>query len=517
MAGVVPLGDALMNVSSAIELYTAVFGWLQYDQIWQIMLDTGIVYFVIFGIFVRIAVESFLRQGAVEGSQSSIREAEMAMIGIFTVAMLAGAPLLSLRIGDLGTTQVCGSPATTGGKTGTTYDDAYAAINGQTAQVPLWWYGMLAVFSGMTNATIAAVPCTPDFRVLDYKVDNTRIADPDLRHQLQLFANDCWRPALAQFNGNHAALPSGYAADDINWPGSQFFLETDGYYGNSNLNLAVRASEEIPGFAYSADRDTEYLPGFIPQWGRPVCKDWWLNANTGLRKRILDQFKNATLSVATTWLQSAAGGNFNQASAENLLIRKVFAGDQVNLTSRPTGDNALVAAAANASVHWESAWMTAKLYLLKQAAPIVQSYVLMGIYMLLPFVIVFSGFSIETVFMVSLVIFALKFCSALWAVATWLDDNMMKALGVHWYDHFFGHASEGTAEAVASLCSMVLFVGLPALWFAVFGWMGFKQVTSAGGAGDQLLNPVGRAGESVRSIGPSLIGSGLKKLADRNR
>ncbi|NJD35184.1 MAG: conjugal transfer protein TraG, partial [Betaproteobacteria bacterium] len=494
-------------------IYTAVFGWIMYDQLWQILLDTGIVYFVIFGIFVRIAVESFVRQGAVEGSQASIREAEIAVIGIFTVALLAGAPFINLRVGDLGTAQVCGSAATTGGNTGTTYDDAYAAINGRTAQVPLWWYGILAVFSGITDAAIAAVPCTPDFRVLDYKVDNTRIADPDLRRQLQLFANDCWRPALAQFNGSHATLPPGYAADDINWPGSQFFVDTNGYYGNTNLNLAVRASEEIPRFPYNANRDTEYLPGFIPQWGRPECKDWWTNPSAGLRKRILDQFNNDTLTVAKAWLQSAAGGNFSQVAAENTLIRKVFEGDRVALTSQPSGANGFVATAANAAVHWESAWMSGKLYLLKQAAPIVQSYVLMGIYLLLPFIIVFSGFSILTVFTVSLVIFALKFCSALWAIATWLDDNMMSALGVHWYDHFFDHASEGTADAVASLCSMVLFIGLPALWFLALGWLGVRGASSL--SGSEFTSPIQTAGDRIIGLGPSIMKSGITKAAGK--
>jgi hypothetical protein len=143
-----------------------------------------------------------------------------------------------------------------------------------------------------------------------------------------------------------------YPPDDLDWIGSQYFQDTDGYYGNANLNLSIRASEELPGFPYNAARDTEYLPGFIPAWGRPECNDWWNNATSGIMPRLMALIDSAAITQATI----------------------------------ETGDIAQGAAGVGLTVELAS-WIP-KIYALRQAAPVGQSFILMGIYTFLPFILV---------------------------------------------------------------------------------------------------------------------------------
>ncbi len=46
-----------------------------------------------------------------------------------------------------------------------------------------------------------------------------------------------------------------------------------------------------------------------------------------------------------------------------------------------------------------------KIYALRQAAPIGQAFVLMGIYLFLPFILLFSGYSIEVLFTVTVAVY----------------------------------------------------------------------------------------------------------------
>ena len=58
-----------------------------------------------------------------------------------------------------------------------------------------------------------------------------------------------------------------------------------------------------------------------------------------------------------------------------------------------------------------------KIYALRQAAPIGQSFILMGIYLFLPFILLFSGFSIEVLYTTTVAIIGIKFLTPIWTLA----------------------------------------------------------------------------------------------------
>jgi hypothetical protein len=368
------------------------------------------------------------------------------------------------------------------------------------ALVPVWWRAVMAVAAGMSNVAIAATPCDANLRRINYRIDNTRIVDAGLRAQLALFDQACYRPASAKFARELRSLPIAYANDDTHWYGSQFFLDTAGFYDDPNPNLALRAPAEIPGFPYDAARDADLDPAPASGLGRPTCKQWWSDAAVGLRKRLLDQIDPQVMQAA----KNAATGPATPLAVENAQIRKLV--DTSIFTpqyegSKHTDGSGFGAwltgflGTAGALVH--GAEQRATFYALQQAAPIGQSLILMAIYLCLPFVLVFSGYSIETALLAGLGIFAVRFLTALWALATWIDTAMVKALGIRWWD---ATNDNGVATIVAEIAGALLFVGLPVVWFLVLGWAGHHLAAS--GLAGGLAEGIGRAaGGGVRAGG----------------
>lgn len=491
-----------MEVGTAIDIYTTVLGWTLYDRLWEALVDTGLALLPFAVVIGRLFAEHWGEAGDA-GADSSVRNLELDLIAMATVVALAGQPVLELKIGDLSHTAVCGAATVQGGATGTLYDSTFN-LGGNPALVPVWWRAVMAVAAGFSNVAIAATPCDANLRRINYQIDNTRIADADLRAQLALFDQACHAPAAAKFARELRSLPAGYAADDTAWPGSKYFQDTAGFYSDPNPNLAPRAPTEIAGFPYDAARDADLDPPPASGLGRPTCVQWWTDASAGLRQRLLSQIDPQVLAAA----ENAAAGAASKEVVDNAQIRRLIEQDvkfQAPASSGSTlqrvadlftpGNN-LVPFLASAGALFKNLESQAEFYALQQAAPIAQSLVLMGIYLTLPFLLVFSGYSLEAVLLAGLGIFALRFLTALWALAVWVDSSMTKALGIHWWSGQSYSASVGIL--VAKMVGYLLYLGLPLVWFVVLGWAG-HHLASSGLVGG-LSEGIGKAaGGGIRS------------------
>lgn len=481
-----------MEVGAAIDIYTTVLGWTLYDRLWEALADTGIAYLPFFGAVARHFVESWKDDGN-QGAEQSVRGLEAQLAAMLAVAALTGAPALDVRVADLSHTAACGAATVRGNDTGTLYDSAFK-LGDQAARVPVWWRAVMAVASGLSNVAVAAIPCAANLQQINYQIENSRIKDAGLRAQLALFDRDCYQPATAKFAREQKTLPVGYAEDDINWYGSKYFQDTAGFYDDPNVNLAPRVREEIPGFTYDATRDADLGGRPASGLGRPTCKQWWADDTVGLRKRLLDTLDPKALAAAKT----AATGAATALAVEEALIKRtsektLYVGTDTRSPTLNTGDTSLVIKATGmAGVLWDAIEKQATLWALKQAAPIAQSLILMAVYLCLPFVLVFSAYSMETVLVASLGIFALRFVTALWALATWVDNVMPKALGIEWWKQgSWLFSDNGPANVIVAMVGYLLFVGLPVIWFLVLGWAGHNL--AAGGVVGSLTDGLGRA------------------------
>jgi hypothetical protein len=482
-----------MEVGTAVDIYTTVLGWTLYDRLWEALQATGLAYLPFLAAIVRHFAGNWEKSGD-QGAEAAIRGLELELAGMLTVAALAGAPVLDLKVTDLSHTAACGGQAVQGGQTGTLYDSHFNIGEAGPAREPVWWRAVMGVASGFSNVAIAATPCDHNLRQINYRIDNARIQEADLREQTRAFGDRCFGPARSKFARELRSLPAGFEARDAEWLGSRYFLTTAGFYDDPNPNLAPRAPREIPGFPYDAVRDADLDPP-ASGLGRPTCRQWWEDPIQGLRKRLLEQIDPEVLAAA----KAAKTGAASDTYVEDAQIRRLV-DNSVTVASKRTEVNGvwdvIMGYAGMAGTLAFAAESRATLFALQAAAPIGQSLILMAIYLVLPFVLVFSSYSVPTALLAGLAIFALRFMTALWALATWVDTAMVKSLGIDWV----GNGDSSFADIVADSVGYLLFVGLPIVWLLALGWAGHQL--AAGGLAGGWAEGVGRAaGSGIRRIG----------------
>ena len=110
-----------------------------------------------------------------------------------------------------------------------------------------------------------------------------------------------------------------------------------------------------------------------------------------------------------------------------------------------------------------------------QALPMVQALLLLGIYVLLPMVVVLSRYSLSMMVIGAMAIFTVKFWSVLWYLAMWVDQNLIQSMypDVNVFLQLF--ANPGEHDIKRMLLNMIttsLYLGLPVLWSGMMAWAG---------------------------------------------
>jgi len=503
-----------MAVSSYLEIFLTLFGWLMYDQIWDIIMQTGLGYLPFIGLFFKNIAGPVKSQEAKDASSTSLRRIEIDFFAMLTVIVIAVQPTLTIQYTGINYTKACSNQgAVTAGNTNTTYDTTFTQANlgGQNPSIPIWWYAVLAVSGGLTDAIVLAIPCTTDIRTTTVSLDNSRIKNPQLRKQVQQFFKDCYRDARAKFFSGNSTLPNGTPPDDIDWIGSQYFL--NGVYKNQ------RASTEVPGFTYNANRDLEYDPRvYTPTFGKPTCYQWWTGqghqSGIGLRDELKNQIDNNLLTSFEQLVGQATGKS--QQEIDNIAIRSLVKREESTFNGMkdlsrfndPGLANTLNSVAATVGAIEEATSFYPTLYLIKVAAPIIQAVVLMLIYTLMPFYFWLSSYDIGKVIFMSIIVFSVKFWTVLWALAHWLDNNLILALDPGWFELFKTGQNNIVIRFVIGFITGGLFVVAPLFWSGLLTWAGFKIGSQLPTSVDKAADPAGNAGSKGGNLAKDKVSGG---------
>lgn len=472
-----------MGVNSFLEVFTTLFGWLMYESFWNILAETGLVWLPVFGILMKNVIRA-RTSGASEGNAGhlSLKRIEVEVISMFLVIVVAALPTYEIRLSSIQYYKPglrCSEPdqLLPGDATGTTYDDAFVTIGNEVARAPLWWALVGFVSSGVTSAAVEAIPCHADVRGISFKLNREQLTDPRLRQEVQEFTTQCFLPARAKLLREQ---PAGVLdPDDTEWLGSAFFQSAPGYYDT------LYSKSPRSGFPYQSPRDDGFPAG---QWGYPSCNEWWQQPSVqgGLRAKLVEALETDVVDDLAAWFNPPT-----RAEAEDQVIKTVLrassdaarfeqglgAGLGRNdgiagaITSGATALASTAGLALNAAPHFS------KMYVVREAAPIVQALLLMVLTMLLGFLMVFSGYSVSAILIASVAYFGIKFWTALWAVAYWLDNHMIEAMTP---------ISNGMVAAVAyaiglgdkqwlfNFITSALYVAMPLIWSLVLGWTGYR-------------------------------------------
>lgn len=521
-----------MTVDSYLELFTTLFGWAFYGILWDVLVGTGIVFLPFLGILIDNWREP--AEGGEFGTVTglSLRRMELELFIALLVVVLAGQPaaLTPLNAGTLSyippptlvdptpTTATVAAPQSTYGTTGFTGSPA-------TVNIPVWWYAVLAMTSGLNHAVIEGLPSAADMRTYEQQARLATIADPRLRQEASDFFSQCYIPARSKYQAERPAtvavntLLSTYGPDDPDWMGSHVYRDTPGYYDT------LRPSMQISGWTYNAARDTEYDPAAPPAWGKPYCKQWWEDGSIGLREKLINEadatsagFSGLVVAVAP----ALASEKQNDAVARTVLTNSPPSWSNNDLVANNSGTTGLLSTAENwvkgglasGGVVTASAMFSVTMTAVLQALPMVQAVLLLGIYALLPMVVVLSRYSISMMVIGAMAIFTVKFWSVLWYLALWVDQNLIMSMypDVNIFLQIF--ANPGEHDIKRMLLNMIttsLYLGLPLLWSGMMAWAGVNIGRSITAATSPLARPADDAGRRGGNIGKAAISKGIKR------
>lgn len=521
-----------MTVDSYLELFTSLFGWTFYGILWDVLVSTGIVFLPFLGILIDNWREP--AQGGEVGHASglSLRRMEIEMFMALLVVVLAGQPaaLTPLNAGTLSyvppptlldaapPTATVASPQSTYGSTGFTGTAA-------TVNIPAWWYAVMAMSSGFGHAVIEGLPTTSDMRSFEQQARLATIADPRLRQEVSDFFSQCYIPARSKYQSERpstaaiTALLTTYGADDPDWMGSQVYRNTPGYYDS------LRPANQITGWAYNAARDTEYDPVAPPPSGKPFCKQWWEDSSIGLREKLINEadatsagFSGLVVAIAP----ALASEQQNDAVAKIVLTNAPPSWSNNDLIAHNASNSGLINAAGNmvkgglavGGVVAASATFSVTMTAVLQALPMVQAIMLLGIYALLPMVVVLSRYSISMMVVGAMAIFSVKFWTVLWYLAMWVDQNLILSMypDINVFLQIF--ANPGEHDVKRMLLNMIttsLYLGLPLLWSGMMAWAGVKVGRSLDNTAHPFVKPANDAGQKGGVLGKAALSKGVKK------
>ncbi|WP_019559044.1 conjugal transfer protein TraG N-terminal domain-containing protein [Thioalkalivibrio sp. ALE12] len=506
-----------MNVGHPLEAFTTIFGWMQFQNLWDILVFSGIAFIPFLIIVIRAFVDNYTGQEAKAGSRKSVHMMEVEIVKALSVVVLAAQPIWPLSLSELEFENACNQTPGVSGIEDTTYSDAFDLTN---ASVPVWWYGTMAISKGITGAAIAGIGCPEEMVRTRLTIDEQRISDPEVAQNVQRFTNECFIRSRSRFQRERPdvdSLLATHGTDDPEFIGSRVYLQTEGFYDR------YRAESPVHGFDYNPIRDDpDYNEGAEPPYGRPSCEDWWSgNGGPGLRQQILDEMETSTFEG----IRDRVSGFFGTSDEEieDRMIRRMVDQAAVNapiatseLTNTDSGGGVFATIAAGIGLGAQEMFSHGPMMLtIREAAPIVQSFLLMGIYMLLPILLVLSLYSWGPVFIATASILTITFWTYLWAISRWLEDNMMAALypstGSYMASSFGSllSADGGTKASILSMAIGFLHIGLPVLFSMIVGWAGYKVADSVA-AGDKTTGSMANAGPAAASAAGRFASRGKK-------
>jgi hypothetical protein len=356
------------------------------------------------------------------------------------------------------------------------------------------------------------------------------VRDPALANEINAFIQYCYRPAHAKFRREKpdvSARVAEFGPDDTEWIGANVFLQTPGYYDNP----AFRPREPIAGWPYVPDRDTEYPEETLDQYdlaniGRPLCNEWWLEANRGLRARILNQVPASLLDALRSVVPVSFGG-LTATQVDDNIIKSVVtttlvsapAGSAIIPSLNEEGTLSLERLGAGLGLDWEELSFAPMMYVVRAALPIFQALILSGMYALLALALIASRYSLQGMVLLAVALFTVKFWSFLWYFAWWLEQHLIPSL----YPDGLSYLKANTAAFLGStyliggdfflkgqildFATTLMYIALPLIFSFMMGVVGVGAAVAVAGVVSALRGPIQQGGRAASDVAQG-IGQG---------
>lgn len=516
-----------MTVDSYLELFTTLFGWTFYNALWDVLVATGIVYLP----FIGIVIDNWRdpAEGGEFGTATSLslRRLEIELYLALLVVVLAGQPAALtplnatvLRYTPPPTLSEPNPATATPEDPDSTFGAQGFAGSAATVNLPIWWYGVLSMTSGVNHAVIEGLPVVADLRTYEQQARLANIRDPRLRKEVSDFFVSCYVPARSRYQRERpidaatVTLIEEFGDTDPDWIGSHLYQQHPNYYDT------LRSTRPVAGWPYDPVRDTEYEVGSPPEWGRPVCNEWWQHAERGLQEKLVAAGEDTVSGLAALVVRLVPSWSTDRqrdAVAKAVLANAPPIWSNNDLAALNRADGGAIGSVqqfvkqglAGGGIVAASAFFSVTMTVVLLSLPMIQALVLLGIYAMLPLIVVLSRFSLSMMVVGAIGIFTVKFWSVLWYLALWVDQNLIASMypDVSVFLELFANPGEHDIKRLLlNMLSTTLYLMLPILWSAMMAWVGVRIGRSIDTATSVTSGPAFESGRQGGAIGKGLVG-----------
>lgn len=505
-----------------LEYYFTLVGWIVNNGIWNVLVASGVFALP----FLAMVLQEWLRargEGADEGNKgalSAVRIETRVWVAVFVI-LFAGIPFIQVDLGSIEFDQTrsiqCQVNVPVPSDTG--WAPAFTELNGQSAQVPVWWFFMHSIAKAVTAAAVAAIPCGTDLRQIRMDISNTRIGDPNLAQEVADFTRDCYGPARSRLFASRPNLGPAESYD-VTWIGSRTFLNEPGYYTD------LHSSTPREGWDFDDVRDAGLAQ--VPSGaGYPTCEQWWAEENEGLRTRLVQQVDPTLMERIVGWATFMSRDEVSDsviraiASPSGQVVNRGEVYPDYGGRIGPSLTHVANRAASDVGLTFGSLAFLPSMDVLRQALPIVLSLLKMALVICIPLVLLFGTYGAETVVTITCVEFALFFCDFWFQLSRWLDSTILDALYGWDSPHSNFNALYGLNNAFGDMLMDYVFgasfLVLPTFWVTALTWAGIRAGNFVGGltSGTQDAKAAGGQGTGVVANVTSIAAAGAVRKSTK--
>lgn len=533
-----------MAAMSFFDYVTLSLGWLINNGLWNVIATSGI--FILPFIFKIVSIFLKVReQGAFEGNHAPmiLSRLEDYIYVSMVVIFFACYPSLPLDVRVLhyesdGYTSMISDGKIVKQASSCSYAEispsdsklaqAKVMIGGTEVYVPIWWYLVHSLSSGLTQAAVTTLPCNTDLREVQSTISNLAVTDPLLITEANQFYSACFNPSVNKLQSTLSTLPDSLL-DDVTWPGSNYFLETTGYYDT------YRAQIPQKDWPYNAKRDVGLSPGEY-NTGYPSCKEWWSDSSVGLKTKLI---ANIEMQIQREKNEKTRTGNANpninsfsfwdnltmsKAERNEIVLRSVLTPRKmlynskymfIDYGNKNAGNSQQVGSAiASTGAFFKSMSTFVEIDAVRQAAPMIQSVLLMSIIILLPIIITLGGFEPKVVITLTFVMFTVIFLTFVWELARFLDSKLIEIVYENNVVDFMNNKWLTVNKSLIDIVTSIVFIGLPILLLEALSWAGYRVGAGVNDMLKQSSNSMQQAGtEGINKTkqGASLATKAVKR------
>lgn len=517
-----------MSTNSFLEYYLTLLGWIVNNSIWNTLFASGIFALPL----AAIIIEEWLTargEGADEGNKGALALAriENRLFTAYVVIIFCCMPTINISLEhikfDSSRSAACGISVPEPSES--RYATSFETLGEQSASVPIWWWMVHAISKGISGAATASIPCSPNIREIAMEVDTTRIEDPVLLQEIYDFTNDCYGLTRARLFNNRPHLTDKQAYD-VKWIGSDYLLNTPGYYDTSYSKVPRKS------WPWNEKRDSARAQ-VANGGGYPTCKQWWADSGIGLRDRLVNAVDPTLWTKLKSWITWSSNKEIEEATIRQLVSpehqKKAMSSGEIfnsyGASGRPGVLNSIGHGVNNTmstvGLFTDKAQFYPKMNAIRTALPMIQAFLIMALIMSMPILMVISTYTLKTVFTVTFGLFTLHFLTFWWELARWIDSSLLTALykNESWGSALVDYSpvalvTDGTVQSqVMDFVNGAMFIVLPMFFFSAMAWAGYHVGNGIAGLMEKGSTPAGDAAAKGANTAKEIATATVKTVA----